>query len=136
MRIGGIASEDNTSDILTKNLQPPLHQKHCADLHILHPTLTNNNLLITNDSHHSSSEQAPHLSRHTTNLTQSLTERGEESEHKQWCAHMTKMPKMTRLDTATHPHDPYQDHSYTCHSGNTLQRRDNPTQNHAELDSF
>ena len=29
MRIGGVASEDNTSDILTKNLQPHLHQKHC-----------------------------------------------------------------------------------------------------------
>jgi hypothetical protein len=34
MRIGGVASEDNTSDILTKNLQPHLHQKHCQQLHI------------------------------------------------------------------------------------------------------
>jgi hypothetical protein len=34
MRIGGVASEDNTTDILTKNLQPHLHQKHCAHLHI------------------------------------------------------------------------------------------------------
>ena len=28
MRIGGVATQDNTSDILTKNLQPPLHIKH------------------------------------------------------------------------------------------------------------
>ncbi len=35
MRIGGVASEDNTSDILTKNLQPHLHQKkHCKQLHL------------------------------------------------------------------------------------------------------
>ena len=34
MRIGGVASEDNTSDILTKNLQPHLHQKHCLHLHL------------------------------------------------------------------------------------------------------
>ena len=34
MRIGGVASEDNTSDILTKNLQPYLHQRHCAHLHL------------------------------------------------------------------------------------------------------
>ncbi len=40
MRIGGIASSENTSDILTKNLQPHLYQKHCAALHIIQPTLT------------------------------------------------------------------------------------------------
>jgi hypothetical protein len=34
MRIGGVASEDNTSDILTKNLRPHLHQKHCLQLHL------------------------------------------------------------------------------------------------------
>jgi hypothetical protein len=34
MRIGGVASEDNASDILTKNLQPHLHQKHCTSLHL------------------------------------------------------------------------------------------------------
>ncbi len=34
MRIGEVASEDNTSDILTKNLQPHLHQKHCLQLHL------------------------------------------------------------------------------------------------------
>ena len=28
MRIGGVASQDNESDILTKYLQPPLHEKH------------------------------------------------------------------------------------------------------------
>jgi hypothetical protein len=30
----GVASADNTSDILTKNLQPHLHQKHCTHLHL------------------------------------------------------------------------------------------------------
>ena len=53
---GGVASEDNTTDILTKNLQPHLHQKHCAHLHIsVHKTkhgkkgtkLTNNSIRLT-----------------------------------------------------------------------------------------
>jgi hypothetical protein len=30
MKIGGVASEDNTTDILTKNLQPHLHQNLCV----------------------------------------------------------------------------------------------------------
>ncbi len=56
MRIGGVASEDNTTDILTMNLQPHLHQKHCAHLHIsAHKTkhgkkgttLTNNSVRLT-----------------------------------------------------------------------------------------
>jgi hypothetical protein len=34
MRIGGVATGDNTSDILTKYLQPPLHIKHTSHLHI------------------------------------------------------------------------------------------------------
>jgi hypothetical protein len=60
MRIGGVASEDNTTDILTKNLQPHLHQKHCAHLHIsAHKTkhrkkgttLTNNSTRLTSVSH-------------------------------------------------------------------------------------
>jgi hypothetical protein len=42
MRIGGVATQDNTSDILTKNLQPPLHIKHIRELNILQqPTKTN-----------------------------------------------------------------------------------------------
>ena len=32
-RIGGIKSRDNVADILTKSLQPPLHEKHCLHLH-------------------------------------------------------------------------------------------------------
>ena len=60
MRIGGVASEDNTTDILTKNLQPHLHQKHCAHLNIsAHKTkhkkkgttLTNNTIRLTSISH-------------------------------------------------------------------------------------
>ena len=34
MRIGGVGTQENTSDILTKNLQPPLHIKHTRELNI------------------------------------------------------------------------------------------------------
>ncbi len=51
MRIGGVASEDNTSDILTNNLQPHLHQKHCLQLHLTkqrkHEKGTHNVLRLT-----------------------------------------------------------------------------------------
>jgi hypothetical protein len=35
VRIGGVGTQDNTSDILTKNHQPPLHIKHTRELNIL-----------------------------------------------------------------------------------------------------
>jgi hypothetical protein len=44
MRIGGVGTQENTSDILTKNLQPPLHIKHTKELNIIQntkQTLTN-----------------------------------------------------------------------------------------------
>jgi hypothetical protein len=43
MRIGGVGTQDNTSEILTKYLQPPLHIKHTTELNITHtkPTLIN-----------------------------------------------------------------------------------------------
>jgi hypothetical protein len=43
MRIGGVGTQDNTSDILTKYLQPSLHIKHTTELNITHtkPTLIN-----------------------------------------------------------------------------------------------
>jgi hypothetical protein len=54
MRIGGVASEDNTTGILTKNLQPHLHQKHCKHLNLTPhrqktkgTTSTNNSLRLT-----------------------------------------------------------------------------------------
>jgi hypothetical protein len=54
MRIGGVASTDNTSDIFTKNLQPHLHQKHCTQLHMATHSekykATNNSLWLTSDS--------------------------------------------------------------------------------------
>ena len=34
MRIGGVATENNNADILTKYLQPPLHIKHTSHLHL------------------------------------------------------------------------------------------------------
>ena len=51
---------------------------------------------------------------------------GETTEHKQWCAHTTKMPKMTRLDTATYPHDPHLAYPYTCHDDNKRRQHDTP----------
>jgi hypothetical protein len=48
MRIGGVSSANNTADILTKNLQPPLHAKHCAPLHILNPTIAAHNNTLHN----------------------------------------------------------------------------------------
>jgi hypothetical protein len=40
MRIGGVVNPNNESNILTKYLQPPLHQKHAIYLHILPVTTT------------------------------------------------------------------------------------------------
>jgi hypothetical protein len=34
VRVGGVKSDENESDMLTKNLPPPLHQRHCQHLHI------------------------------------------------------------------------------------------------------
>jgi hypothetical protein len=45
MRIGGVGIQENTSDILTKNLQPPLHIKHTRELNIQH---TNEQQTFTN----------------------------------------------------------------------------------------
>jgi hypothetical protein len=45
MRIEGVYTQDNTSDILTKNLQPPLHVKHTRELNTTQETgltLSNN----------------------------------------------------------------------------------------------
>jgi hypothetical protein len=62
MRIRGVSSSENTSDILTKNLQPHLHQKHCAALHILQPMLTQSNMNLTDDSRQSSGgEEMSHV---------------------------------------------------------------------------
>ncbi len=61
MRIGGVASLNNTSDILTKNLQPPLHAKHCTPLHILTPTT--NSRTITNNVVYSYKHPPPTLTK-------------------------------------------------------------------------
>ncbi len=62
MRIGGVASEDNMSDILTKNLQPHLHQKHCTPLNIKQNIQKKHTKLrLTNNT----------LQQSTTNLTRS-----------------------------------------------------------------
>lgn len=67
MRIGGVATHENTSDILTKNLQPPLHIKHTRELH-LNPenpshrqTLSNNVLSMVPRRHEKHREAMPEL---------------------------------------------------------------------------
>ena len=61
MRIGGVDTQDNTSDILTKFLQPPLHIKHTSHLHI------NNTNRVTN-THTSLQSHVTHatLKQHTS----------------------------------------------------------------------
>jgi hypothetical protein len=68
MRIGGVARSANTSDILTKNLQPLLHQGHCAALHILQPTLTQSNINLTDGSRASSGGEDMSLVLNAANL--------------------------------------------------------------------
>ncbi len=50
MRIGGVSTKQNTSDILTKSLQPPIHAVHCSHLHILTPTITTHTQTLTNNA--------------------------------------------------------------------------------------
>ncbi len=53
MRIGGVDSHENTSDILTKFLQPPLHQRHTQQLHIQRtPSLSNTTTSISVNATH------------------------------------------------------------------------------------
>ncbi len=64
MRIGGVSTQDNTSDILTKYLQPPLHQKHPRELYITQNTrIPLTNCVITHTSR----------GRHRTNATRSCS---------------------------------------------------------------
>jgi hypothetical protein len=68
MRIGGVASSDNESDILIKFLQPPLHQKHTTTTHhtknahdINHKLRRTSYLKIRPSSHHTcTSTPSPH----------------------------------------------------------------------------
>jgi hypothetical protein len=62
MRIGGVASQANTSDILTKNLQPPLHLKHISELNIANlepPTNVLTNQLCSKSSLRQSKNHLP-----------------------------------------------------------------------------
>jgi hypothetical protein len=53
MRIGGVGSQDNTADILTKYLQPPLHQRHTQKLNIAGtPTLKNITVSVSLNVNH------------------------------------------------------------------------------------
>jgi hypothetical protein len=63
MRIGGVATQDNTSDILTKNLQPPLHLRHTTELNITHTKQTITNCVTKLTSNHSRTRDDPYTSR-------------------------------------------------------------------------
>ena len=53
MRIGGVDTQDNTSDLLTKYLQPPLHIKHTRQLHFNKPnSVTNTHTSLTMHATH------------------------------------------------------------------------------------
>ncbi len=65
MRIGGVSTKQNTSDILTKSLQPPIHAIHCSHLHILTPTITTHTQTLT----HNAVFAIPKQQSSTTNTT-------------------------------------------------------------------
>jgi hypothetical protein len=69
MRIGGVASLNNTSDILTKILQPPLHAKHCTPLHILTPTNNKNEKRGRNANENATTDSLPTPAPHSNNTT-------------------------------------------------------------------
>jgi hypothetical protein len=60
MRIGGVGTQDNTSDILTKYLQPPLHVKHTTELNITHIKQTLTNCVIKLTSNYGRPRDDPH----------------------------------------------------------------------------
>jgi hypothetical protein len=66
-RIVGVGTQDNTSDILTKKLQPPLHIKHTRELNILQnekQTLTNCATKLTLNFERSSDDPDTSRNRH------------------------------------------------------------------------
>ncbi len=64
MRIGGVASSDNESDILTKYLQPPLHIKHTRQLHITQTPQHITNCVVKLTSNHGLPRDDPHTPCH------------------------------------------------------------------------
>jgi hypothetical protein len=119
MRIGGVASSDNTSDILTKNLQPHLHQRHCAALHILQPTLTQSNINLTNGSRESSGGEDMSLALKAANLKNSdwspLHTKARKTLYT-WASQMTQMTAMTTQPCGIDPFDPHLHHGQACHA--------------------
>jgi hypothetical protein len=129
MRIGGVISSDNTSDILTKNLQPHLHQKHCAALHILQPTLHQSNMNLTDDSRQSSGgEDMSHIL-NDMNLKNSDCSPLQIQAKKTLD---TRAPTMTRMTAMTSPLrgiDPFGPHlhrRYDCTATNHAAHSENP----------
>jgi hypothetical protein len=59
MRIGGVTSQNNESDILTKYLQPPLRIKHTHQLYILKDKLENCVLTLTSNGHKGNPSASP-----------------------------------------------------------------------------
>ena len=129
MRIGGVASSDNTSDILTKNLQPHLHQKHCAALHILQPTLTQSNINLTDDSGESSGREDMSLVLKAANLKNSDWSPVHTKARKTLYTRASPMTQMTAMTTppcGIDPFDPHLHHGYDCHMLNNDTNPESP----------
>jgi hypothetical protein len=129
MRIGGVASSENTSDILTKNLQPHLHQKHCAALHILQPTLTQSNMNLTDDSRQSSGgEDMSHILR-DMNLKNSGWSPLQIQAKKTLDTRASTMTRMTPMTSPLHgidPFDPNLHQRYDCTATHHAAHSENP----------
>jgi hypothetical protein len=94
MRIGGVSSKDNTSDILTKSLQPDLHTRHTTSLFPDRQSQTQHQQEQKADKQESSSETSPthhnmvtytHISRDKTRDNTTLQQARE-----QWTEHTTQ----------------------------------------------
>ncbi len=129
MRIGGVASSENTSDILTKNVQPHLHQKHCAALHILQPTLrTQSNISLTDGSRESSGGEDMSLVLNGTNLKNSDWSPAHTKAKKTldtWASTMTQMTAMTTPPCGIDPFDSYLHRGSACHALNNNTNSEN-----------
>jgi hypothetical protein len=89
MRIGGVDTQDNTSDLLTKYLQPPLHIKHTSQLHFntansvtnTHTSLIINMTHAMKNDHHTRMDKTRKLTRRTSCPSQTTIPRSQPTHH-------------------------------------------------------
>ncbi len=80
MRIGGVDTQDNTSDILTKYLQPLLHVKHTRELNITQEThdqrqTLSNNVVCCLPHDHTEMNRTRNPTRHKPHPLRTITQR-------------------------------------------------------------